>query len=94
MRNKKAKALRRVAKRQVAKQQGKDEFKNINLFEKRFLKVEKFAKQHLVLRDGKPEYVALIYTKPIKLDFCLRRVYQSLKGFLKYENKIKDVKCR
>lgn len=88
MRGKKAKVLRKVIKRQILKM-SVDSKKN--LMEKHYEPVQKFAKQQLILIEGKQEKVTLIYTQPIKLDFCFRRAYQSLKSVVK-AGKVKNVK--
>ena len=90
MRGKKAKALRKVIKNQISKMAvGTERDLNQTVYEE----PKKFAKQHLVLRNGKTEQIALVYTKPIVMEFCFRRAYQSLKQVVKQTGKLKDVRA-
>lgn len=89
MRGKKAKALRKVIKNQINKMAINSDR---DLMETSYEPVEKFAKQHMVNKDGKPEDVTLIFTQPIKMDFCFRRAYQSLKYTVKQSGQLKNVR--
>ena len=92
MRAKKAKLLRKVIKRQIAKQQPHTD---VDLMENRYEKVEKFARQVPYVNDkGKVETTTILYTMPVRLDFCFRRAYKSLKYVMKKSGNLKNAKLR
>ena len=92
MRAKKAKLLRKVIRRQIAKQQGNTE---LDLMETRYEKIERFARQvPYVNSNGKLETATVLYTMPIKLDFCFRRAYKSLKYVMKKSGNLKNAKLK
>lgn len=89
MRGKKAKALRRVIKRQIERMAVEDKDLMVTSYEE----PKKFAKRFTVLRDGKPALEDLIFTEPVIMDFCFRRAYQSLKDVVKRSGQLKNVKA-
>lgn len=92
MRAKKAKLLRKVIRRQIEKQQPHTDF---DLMETRYEKTEKFARQVPYINSkGKIETATIIYTMPIKLDFCFRRAYKSMKDVMKRSGNLKNVKLK
>lgn len=92
MRAKKAKLLRKVIRRQIAKQQPNTE---LDLMETKYEEAEKFARQVPYINDkGKMETATVVYTMPIRLEYCFRRAYKSLKYIMKKSGNLKNAKLK
>ena len=91
MRNKKAKILRRVIKNQINKMQVNSER---DLMETKYEDVKKFARRVPYVDKGELKTADIVYTMPLRLDFCFRRAYQSLKQTVKRSGQLKNVRAR
>ena len=89
MRGKKSKILKSVITNQLLKMkvEGIDD-----LFQRRYEPFQYVTKNMLIRENNEPKIIQVEIIQPIKLEFCFRRAYQSLKDTLKSSGSIKNVK--
>lgn len=91
MRGKKAKLLKRVIRNQLQKL-NLEGVNKTEIHQKKYEPISFRQKNFVVYENKEPKVIEMNVINPVRLDFCERRAYQSLKDTLIKAGAIKNVK--